>query len=339
MTNVKLPAGYDVIGDIHGHGDELLALLEKLGYRHDGASYTHESRQVLFLGDFVDRGEQQKLVLDTVMAMCNSGSARAIMGNHEFNTLAYHTEDPQKPGVWLRPRTNKNTKQHIAFLNEYLGSDTELEKVLDWFMALPLWLDLPEGLRLVHACWHKPSIDFLSPLLGDGNTLTPELLAYASDPGRPEYTAVETLLKGPELGLPPGITFHDKDGNARKEIRIKWWQHNPSTFADLAIPPYVVERNPELHDVALPEGIETGYGRDEVPVLFGHYWFEGEPARILDNVACLDYSVPRPTGNLVAYRWSGESRLLSENFESTANMRPEIQKTLETAEGNAARIN
>ena len=100
MTNVKLSTGYDVIGDIHGHGDELLALLEKLGYHHDGASYTHENRQVLFLGDFVDRGEQQKLVLDTVMAMCNSGSARAIMGNHEFNALAYHNEDPQNPGVW-----------------------------------------------------------------------------------------------------------------------------------------------------------------------------------------------------------------------------------------------
>ena len=67
------PSGYDVIGDIHGHGDELLALLEKLGYTHDGVSYRHKNREALFLGDFVDRGDQQKLVLDTVRARKREG--------------------------------------------------------------------------------------------------------------------------------------------------------------------------------------------------------------------------------------------------------------------------
>ena len=323
MTNTDTRGGYDVIGDIHGHGDELLALLEKMGYSHDGISYTHEDRQALFLGDFVDRGDQQKLVLDTVMAMCRRGAARAIMGNHEFNALAFHAQDPARPGVWLRARTNKNIKQHIAFLNEYLGSEEDLQEVLDWFMTLPLWLDLPEGLRLIHACWHEPSIEFLAPLLGQERTLTPEILVHASDPKRPEYSAVETLLKGRELKLPPGISFQDKDHNHRTEMRIKWWQHNPSTYADLALPPYLVQRNPELGEVAVPDGIETGYGRAEVPVLFGHYWFEGEPGPVLDNLACLDYSVPRPTGSLVAYRWSGESRLVHDNFVSVSNMRPE----------------
>jgi hypothetical protein len=33
------PTGYDIIGDIHGHADELLALLDKLAYVHDGISY------------------------------------------------------------------------------------------------------------------------------------------------------------------------------------------------------------------------------------------------------------------------------------------------------------
>lgn len=323
MSNAQSPVGYDVIGDIHGHGDELVALLEKLGYYHDGTSYIHEERQALFLGDFVDRGNQQKLVLDTVMAMCKQGSARAIMGNHEFNALAYHTQDPARPGVWLRARNNKNTKQHIAFLNEYLVTEQDLQTVLDWFMTLPLWLELPEGLRLVHACWHELSMDFLAPMLGEDSTLTPELLVHASNPDRPEYGAVETLIKGRELELPQGISFKDKDGNIRHEMRIKWWQRDPSNYADLALPPYVVERNPELAEVALPDDLETGYSDSEVPVLFGHYWFEGVPAPVLNNLACLDYSVPRPTGKLVAYRWSGESKLLPDNFVSVPNMRPE----------------
>jgi hypothetical protein len=126
MSNTDTPDGYDVIGDIHGHGDELLALLQKLGYYHDGICYRHDSRQALFLGDFVDRGPKQRLVLQTVMAMCKSGAARAIMGNHEFNALAYHTEHPPRSGQWLRPRSKKNTKQHLAFLEAYKALPKEL---------------------------------------------------------------------------------------------------------------------------------------------------------------------------------------------------------------------
>ena len=37
--------GYDIIGDIHGHGAELIALLESLGYFHDGISYLHPPDQ------------------------------------------------------------------------------------------------------------------------------------------------------------------------------------------------------------------------------------------------------------------------------------------------------
>ena len=139
------PSGYDIIGDIHGHGDELLALLKELGYVHNGVTYVNaDGRQALFLGDFIDRGPKQRLVLETVMAMVEEGSAKAVMGNHEFNALAFHTPDPEKPGCWLRPRNNKNIGQHLAFLNEYLNSKEDLACVLDWFTRLPRWLEIPE---------------------------------------------------------------------------------------------------------------------------------------------------------------------------------------------------
>ena len=320
MSKYDQPEGYDVIGDVHGHGDELLALLKKLGYYHNGVSYTHERRQVLFLGDFVDRGPAQRQVLQTVMAMCESGAARAIMGNHEFNALAYHTEHPLGSDRWLRPRTAKNTRQHRAFLQEYSDTPDDLRNVLDWFMTLPLWLELPEGLRLVHACWHEPSMARLKSSLGDGNTLTPTLLIQASEAGSEAYEDVETLLKGRELKLPGDVAFTDKDGFERHHIRIKWWLNEAATYADLAMPPYVVERNPGLQGETLPEGIDIGYGGDEVPVLFGHYWFEGIAAPEETNVACLDYSVPRASGKLVAYRWYGERELLEENFWSVGNI-------------------
>ena len=49
---------YDLIGDIHGHAAELCQLLQQLGYAPDAlGTYRHPAgRQVIFVGDFIDRG-------------------------------------------------------------------------------------------------------------------------------------------------------------------------------------------------------------------------------------------------------------------------------------------
>src|ERR1700716_1625633 len=89
---------YDLIGDIHGHADEMVQLLEALGYRKRGTTYAHPERKVIFLGDFIDRGPKIREVLEIVRPMIEEGKALAVMGNHELNALAYHTEDRDKPG-------------------------------------------------------------------------------------------------------------------------------------------------------------------------------------------------------------------------------------------------
>ena len=48
------------------------------------------------------------------------------------------------------------------------------------------------------------------------------------------------------------------------------------------------------------------YGHDEKPVFLGHYWMEGEPSPLADNIACLDYGVANRGGKLVAYRWNDD---------------------------------
>jgi hypothetical protein len=47
---------------------------------------------------------------------------------------------------------------------------------------------------------------------------------------------------------------------------------------------------------------------------------EGVPAPLAENIACLDYSVAKPGGKLVAYRWNGERRLLHEAFVSVERL-------------------
>jgi hypothetical protein len=84
---------YDIIGDIHGYATQLHWLLRKLEYSEESGAYRHPDRKVIFLGDFIDRGPEIRETLRVVRAMVDSGSALAVMGNHEFNALAYHTPD------------------------------------------------------------------------------------------------------------------------------------------------------------------------------------------------------------------------------------------------------
>lgn len=310
VTSNGLFTGYDLIGDIHGHGDELIALLEKMGYSSTDGCYRHPTRTAIFLGDFIDRGPKQREVLNTVMSMVKSNSALAVMGNHEFNALAYHTEDPAAPGTSLRERNEKNTKQHRAFLEEYGGNGEELEEVLEFFYSLPLWLEL-DGLRAVHASWHPGHMERIKNFLGGKNTLTLELLVESCKHGTPAYDAIEALLKGIEHPLPEGVVYYDKENTARTDVRVWWWHNEYKTLGEIIVGP--TDLDDEILDIPVVENFIPGYGEQEKPVFLGHYWRKGHPIKLRDNVACLDYSVAKD-GNLVAYRWSGEKQVKDGNF-------------------------
>lgn len=77
---------------MHGHADKLEGLLRKMGYVPHGRGYRPPvGRQLIFLGDLIDRGPQQLRVLEIARSMMDEGDARAVMGNHEFNAIGYVT--------------------------------------------------------------------------------------------------------------------------------------------------------------------------------------------------------------------------------------------------------
>ena len=68
---------YDIIGDVHGCATKLLALLGKLGYRRDEAGvYRHPESTAVFVGDLIDRGDEQLQVLQLVKAMVDACMAK-----------------------------------------------------------------------------------------------------------------------------------------------------------------------------------------------------------------------------------------------------------------------
>ena len=299
---------YDLIGDIHGHSVELAALLTKLDYRRVGHSYRHQSRKVIFVGDFVDRGPHQRRVVELVRAMTDAGDAHAVMGNHEYNAVAYYT--PSVAGGFLRERNSKNTKQHQAFLDEYGRDGRAWADVIAWFNTLPLWLDL-DGIRVVHACWEKIAVERILEFQNGSNLLGDELLQASGNRGTWQYAAIDTLLKGKEIRLPNGAHFYDKEGNKRHDIRVRWWDA-ANTYREAFMGPEGTRTH--IPDDPIEGDHVVDYGRSEKPVFLGHYWLEGSPAPLAQNIACLDYSVAKPGGKLVAYRWDGEEILDPEKF-------------------------
>ncbi len=308
---ISLPKNlmYDLIGDIHGHADELVQLLEKLGYEKAQGAYRHPHRKVIFLGDFIDRGPKIRQVLEIVRPMSEEGAALAVIGNHELNALAFHTEDPESPGEYLRRHTANNEKQHQQTLEQL--RPPEPRSYLEWFRTLPMWLDL-DGLRAVHACWDERAVAKLVDALVDYGGVTPAFLQSACRDNKPLFVPIEVVLKGKEAALPEGVSFQDKDGHVRTNTRVRWYMSpQGQTYRTYALTDEIAC---DLSlEAAVVEDAEP-YPTSAKPVFIGHYWLSpARPEVLADNVACLDYSVAKG-GFLCAYRWNGEQKLSNENF-------------------------
>lgn len=139
MTNRRLFA----IGDIHGHLAALTSLL-------DWVETNTTSAQIIFLGDYVDRGPDSKGVVDLVMR----GPQRPqdlwqpIFGNHEEMMLKaccdqhIYNSSLDDRSFWLR-------WGGLATLQSFGGEDADLTPYLKWMSTLPHWIET-ENYYFVH---------------------------------------------------------------------------------------------------------------------------------------------------------------------------------------------
>ena len=298
---------FDIIGDVHGHADHLEALLRKLGYQHRQGAWRHAERQLISVGDLIDRGPGQRQTVDIMRAMVEAGSAQVVMGNHELNAVAWTIPDGQ--GDFLRAHSPGNLKHHQEFLQQANPESDWYRSTLDWFQTLPLYLDLPQC-RIVRACWHEPSLVVVEDYTDPQARLHDSAWHTAHEAGHPLHEAIEVLCKGWEVKLPDGLHFHDKAGVKRTAMRTRWWHDKAKNYRALALG---VEPLESLPDKNIPGTNMPGYSSDK-PVFFGHYWMRGRPQVLSPKIACLDWSVTVPGGCLVAYRFDGESQLTNDKL-------------------------
>jgi serine/threonine protein phosphatase 1 len=125
MTNVD-PIIY-AVGDIHGYADLLDDLLEQI--ERDAAKYEGRPVEVVFVGDYVDRGPDSRSVVARLREWQPGFSLTFLKGNHE-DLLA-------KVVMETGLEVSADMGQAQTF-ESYLGHEDEMAGDLFWMTSLPL---------------------------------------------------------------------------------------------------------------------------------------------------------------------------------------------------------
>jgi hypothetical protein len=294
---------YDIIGDIHGKADALKKLLSKLGYEKSAGYYSHPVRKAVFTGDFVNRGGKVRQTLKIVRRMVEKNAAYAVMGNHEYNLICYHTKSMGRG--YLRKHNSANRSLFYHTTKAFSDRPQEWKSYLEWIKQLPLFLEF-EHFRVVHACWDKRFIKFVRRNLPE-NRMTESFLHNSARSGTIENNVIEVLLSGVEIPVDKMTSVINANVKPVESIRIKWWMKPGNLrLRDIALGEYIIRPNRQLikkeMDAFLP------YSPGKRPVFIGHYCLREEPGLQASNICCVDYCCYRK-GKLVAYRMDGETIL------------------------------
>ena len=148
----ELTGPFDIIGDVHGCADELEELLGCLGcgivWRDGGTSgrtvevTPPSGRQLVFVGDLVDRGPRTPDALRLVMAVVAAGIGHCVIGNHDL-----------KFKRWLAGRSVELGHGLAESVRQMATESPEFRKaVYDFVGQLPDYLCLDGGrLTIAHA--------------------------------------------------------------------------------------------------------------------------------------------------------------------------------------------
>jgi serine/threonine protein phosphatase 1 len=206
-----------VVGDVHGRSDLLEKILTLID--HDIEVTKPVAPQVVFVGDYVDRGEHSAEVLARLCSLDAElvDNLTLLMGNHEKMLLDFLDDPARFGGRWLRNgglQTLASFGVRGANISESAGPDVLLD--LGHALRDQMGKALEEWLRARPLNWHS------------GNVW---VVHAAADPGRAmEEQKSATLLWGaPEFNkrvrsdgnwVVHGHTIVDQPGAAHGRISV-----------------------------------------------------------------------------------------------------------------------
>jgi len=242
-----------VVGDVHGHRDELVDALHAEGLVDPEGAWSGGENHLWFLGDFVDRGPDGVGAIDLVIQLQKQaadagGQVETLLGNHEILALGmYHFGDEPVPSDF-GPRSFARSWE----INGGLLSDQDrlTPEHIEWLTARPL-----ATLAADHLLLHSDTLEYL-----DWGDTIDEINAAGRE-----------ILEGNDLAawwdvwrrMTTRYAFRGPDGeeNAQRLMDILGGErivHGHSVIADqLGIPPVQLD-GPYLYAGGKALGVDGG---------------------------------------------------------------------------------
>jgi serine/threonine protein phosphatase 1 len=109
------------IGDVHGRADLLQDLLAAI--EEDDAGRPPKRRQLILLGDLIDRGADSRGVVEAAMGLQDRQQARVLAGNHEELLLLAYDGDIEAAKVFSRAGGRETMLSYGVSQRDYDGAD------------------------------------------------------------------------------------------------------------------------------------------------------------------------------------------------------------------------
>ena len=155
---------YIVVGDVHGCIDELKILLEQQGFKTNEEGLLeitpeNEHKSIVLLGDFVDKGSDEKLTQTIEFIYKNYQHLNQkrqrfylVLGNHEVMVYRYIMQDPS---LIITPKTIRNKEKYYNTV-ALLEKNEPLKKLfIELYSFCSVWLkyqkDTDFSVSLTHA--------------------------------------------------------------------------------------------------------------------------------------------------------------------------------------------
>ena len=137
-----------IIGDVHGHYNELISLINKLPNKFDS--------KICFVGDLIDRGPDSKKVVDLVKKY----NYDCVLGNHEQMCIEFKGNPYNMVGGYGQSTLNPfGSNGGVLTLSSYGNLELLQKDIENFFIKLPLFKYYPniknkngKSLVVTHSC-------------------------------------------------------------------------------------------------------------------------------------------------------------------------------------------